>query len=77
MDYKLDLPPSSWIYLVFLVSCLNKVIGDKTPVQTILIELDEEGKIILEHKKIIETRIKKLRNQSIIEYFIKWNNLLV
>ena len=77
MSYKLEFPAFSWVHPIFLVSCLNKVIGDKTPVQTILIELDEEGKIILEHKKIIETRIKKLRNQSIIEYFIKWNNLLV
>ena len=44
MAYKLELPASSRVHLVFHVSCLKKVIGDKIPVQTILPELDEEGK---------------------------------
>ena len=47
---------------VFHVSCLKKVICDKTLVQNIFLELDEEGKIILEPKKISEIRIKKLWN---------------
>ena len=42
MAYKLELPPSSHIHLVFHVSCLKKVIGDKISVQTMLPELDEE-----------------------------------
>jgi len=41
---------------VFHVSCLNKVIGDKILVQTILLELDEEGKIILEPEVVTETK---------------------
>ena len=48
MTYKLGLPASSQVHLVFHVSCLNKVIGENLQVQTILLELDEEGKIILE-----------------------------
>ena len=44
MAYKLDLPTYSQVHLVFHVSCLKKVIGDKLPVQTIFPELDEEGK---------------------------------
>ena len=60
---------------VFHVSFLKKVIGDKIPVQTILSELDEEGKIILEPEAIIETRTRQLRNRSISEYLIKWKNL--
>jgi hypothetical protein len=44
MDYKLELPPSSCVHLVFHVSFLKKVIGDKIPVQTILPEINEEGK---------------------------------
>ena len=35
----------------------------------------EEGKIIWELEQIIETRTKQLRNQTIIEYLIKWENL--
>jgi hypothetical protein len=36
MTYKLELPASSQVQPVFHVSCLNKVIGDKIPIQTIL-----------------------------------------
>ena len=46
MAYKLELPAVSRVHPVFHVSCLKKVIGDKLPIQTILLELDEEGKII-------------------------------
>ena len=42
MAYKLDLLASSRVHLVFHVSCLKKAIGDSLPVQTILLELDEE-----------------------------------
>ena len=52
-----------------------KVIGDKLLVQTILPELDEEGKIILEPEAVMETRTRQLRNRSISEYLIKWKNL--
>ena len=75
MAYKLELPVSSRVHPVFHVSCLNKVIGDKIPVQTIFPEVDEEGKIILELEVVIETRIRHLRNRSISEYLIKWKNL--
>jgi len=40
-----------------------------------LLELDEEGKIILDPEEITETRIRQLRNRSISEYLIKWKNL--
>lgn len=75
MSYKLELPASSRVHPFFHVSCLKKVIGDKIPIQTILLELDEEGKIILEPEVVIVTRIRQLRNRSISEYLIKWKNL--
>ena len=75
MAYKLELPASSQVYLVFHVSCLKKIIGDKIPVQTILPELDEEGKTILEPEAVMETITRELRNRSISEYLIKWKNL--
>jgi hypothetical protein len=40
-----------------------------------LLELDEEGKIILEPKSITEKRIRQLRNRSISKYLIKWRKL--
>ena len=36
MTYKLELPISSWVHPVFHLSYLNKVIGDKVSIQTIL-----------------------------------------
>ena len=42
---------------------------------TILPELDEEGKIILELEAVMETSTRQLRNRSISEYLIKWKNL--
>jgi hypothetical protein len=47
------------VHLVFHVSCLKKVINDMIPVQSIFRELDEEGKIILEPKIVIETLMKQ------------------
>jgi hypothetical protein len=58
MAYKLDLPASLRVHPVFHVSCLKKAIGDKIPIQTILPELDEEGKIILEPEVITDTIIR-------------------
>jgi hypothetical protein len=76
MASKLELPASSRVHPGFHVSCLKKVIGDKIPIQNILPELEEEGKIILEPKAITDTRICQLRNSSISEYLIKWRKLL-
>ena len=53
----------------------NNVPSSKLPVQTMLQELDEEGKFILEPEEITEIRTRQLRNRSILEYLIKWKNL--
>ena len=58
MAYKLELPASSRVHPVFHVSCLNKVIGDKIPVQKKFLELDEEGKIILALEPVTKTRTR-------------------
>ena len=75
MEYKLELPASLRVHLVFHVSCLERVIGDKLPVQTIFPELDDQGKTILEPEAVTETRTRQLQNRSILEYLIKWKNL--
>jgi hypothetical protein len=71
----LELPTSSRVHPFFHASYLKKIIGQKIPVQTIFLELDEEGKIILELKAITDIRILQLRNRSISEYLIKWRKL--
>ena len=60
---------------VFHVQCLKKVIGENLLVQTILPELNDEGKIIFESEVVTETKTRQLRNRSISEYLIKWKNL--
>jgi len=45
------------------------------PIQTIVPEIEEEGKIILEPGAVTEIRTPQLRNRSISEYLIKWKNL--
>ena len=75
MAYKLELLASSRVHPIFHVSCLKKVIGEIILVQTILPELDEEGKIILEPEAVMEKRTRQLWNRSISEYLIKWKNL--
>ena len=75
MAYKLELPATSWVHPLFHVSCSKKVIGDKLPIQTILSELDDKEKIILEPEVVKQTRTRQLRNQSISEYLIKWKNI--
>ena len=77
MEYKLKLSAYSRVHPIFHVSCLKKVIGDKIPVQIILLELEEEYKIILEPEAITDTRIFQLRNRSISKYLIKWRKLLL
>ena len=75
MVYKLELPTSSRVHPIYHVSCLKNIIGEKLPVQTILLELDEEGKTIFEPEAVTEARTRQLRNRSISEYLIKWKNL--
>ena len=75
MAYKLELPVSSRVHPVFHASCLKKVIRENLPVQTIFLELFEEGEIILEPKAVMKTITQQLQNRSISEYLIKWKKL--
>ena len=77
MVYKLEFPPSSHVDPVFHVSGLKKVIENNIPVKIILLDINEEGKIILELETILETRIKHLQNRAITEYLMKCKNLPV
>jgi len=63
MEYELELLASSRVHLIFHVSSLKKVIGNKLPFQTILYELDEEGKIMMEPESVMKIRTAQLRNR--------------
>ena len=70
MDYKLELPASSWAQPVFHVSCLNMLIGDKIPIQMVFLELDEEGKVILELEKSVKQGPNNYEIGSIMKHLI-------
>jgi hypothetical protein len=67
MVFKLEFHSYSRVHTIFHVSFLKKVINNKITVQTILPEINEGGKVILEPQTIFETRIKQLINLAITE----------
>ena len=71
MEYELDFP-SSHIHKVFHVSYLKKVLGQTLSVQNFFLELDEEGKLILEQENVVDWNSISIRNRTIMEYLIKW-----
>ncbi|KAH9303213.1 hypothetical protein KI387_014796, partial [Taxus chinensis] len=73
--YELELPEHSKIHNVFHVSCLKRALGQHIAPSTDLPPLDDEGKLVLEPKFIIEVRQKKLRNRVITEYLVRWKDL--
>ena len=54
---------------------MEKALGQKTIVSTKLLPLDDEGKLVLIPKEVLDTREKRLRNRSIIENLVKWKGL--
>jgi hypothetical protein len=69
--YKLALPTTSKIHLMFHVSCLKKVVGQNCRVQTILPELDE-GSMWLQTEAVLNNREHHVRGRTIKEVLIKW-----
>jgi hypothetical protein len=72
--YKLALPTTFKIHLVFHVSCLKKVVGRNYKVQTILPELDEEGSVWIQPEVVLNTCEHQLCGITIKEVLIKWKD---
>jgi len=73
--YELELLECSKIHNVFHVLCLKKALGQYISPSPKLPPLDEEGKLILVPKVILDVRERKLRSRSITEYLIHWKDL--
>ena len=74
--YTLDIPNKWKLHDDFHVSCLKKKLGPTVHIQTKLPLLDEEGRLILLPKGILEVRTKFLRSRIINEYMITWKKFL-
>jgi hypothetical protein len=75
--YKLELLEGSRIHNVFHVSCLKKAVGQFINTSEELPPLDEEGKLELVPKEILEFRESRLRSRVIREYLFRWRGLPV
>jgi hypothetical protein len=73
--YELEVPEASRIHNVFHVSFLTKALGQHVVSSTNLPPLDKEGHLILVPKQILAFREKRLRNNTVNEYFIRWKDL--
>ena len=73
--YELELPPSSHGHPIFHVSCLKKVTSTNIRAQIALLELDNEGSIMLEMEEILNNRTRQLHSRSIIEVLIQWHDM--
>eukprot|EP00253_Pinus_taeda_P033854 PITA_33854 len=72
--YKLVLPLTSKIHLVFHVSCLKKVMGNNCRIQTSLPELDEEGSLWFQPDQALDTCEIHLHGYTIKEVLVKWKD---
>lgn len=73
--YEIELPADSRIHNVFHVSCLKKALGQHIVASLDLPPLDEEGKLTLVPKEIMEVRERRLRSRVIREYLVHWMGL--
>jgi hypothetical protein len=74
VDYKLALPSTSKIHLVFHVSCLKKFVSQNSRFQTIVSKLDEEGSLWIEREVFLNNREHNLCGYTIKEMLIKWKD---
>jgi hypothetical protein len=72
--YQLDLHSHSKLHLVFHVSFLKKVIGNKCQTQTNLPKLDEEGSIWIQPQAFLDQRERRLRQRTIKEVLFQWKD---
>jgi hypothetical protein len=75
VSYEIEFPPGSKIHNVVHVSGLKKSLGQQVEFIEEIPPIDEEDQLILIPEDVLEFKEKRLRNKSLKEYLIKWNNL--
>lgn len=72
--YKLDLPPTSAIHIVFHVSLLKQKLGDHV-VPIIELPSREDEEILMAPQEVLQTREIIRGGQQVSQLLIKWKNL--
>jgi hypothetical protein len=75
--YKLDLPSSSQIHLVFHVSCLKLKLGQHTTPLPTLPPVNLAGEIRPEPEAVISRRMIKKGARAVIEVLVRWKGAAV
>ncbi|KAH9723902.1 hypothetical protein KPL70_007302 [Citrus sinensis] len=73
--YKLQLPASARVHLVFHVSLLKKAMGDLSENSSNIPPIDDEGVLMLEPAEILVTRWLKRGGKFIEQSLVRWNKL--
>lgn len=73
--YRLELPVTSQIHTVFHVSQLKEYHPDFTPVFTELPKLPALDTVNTEPESILDRRMMKKGNASVVQVLIKWTNM--
>ena len=73
--YKLQLPLTSKLHLVFHVSLLKNKIGTKIVPNIAPPEVNEDGQPLVYPAAILDKRILKRNNQAVTQLLVQWSNL--
>ena len=72
--YELQSPDDSKVHNVFYVSRLKGALGHHVRPSPILPPLDDKGRLELILEAILDIRERKLRQRTIHEFLVKWQN---
>ncbi|XP_040988948.1 uncharacterized protein LOC121236566 [Juglans microcarpa x Juglans regia] len=75
--YKLNLPTFSRIHPLFHVSCHKRKLGQHITPLPSLPPVDHKGNVQPKPEAILDRRMKKFRNQVVIEVLIRWGGTLL
>ncbi|KAH0781752.1 hypothetical protein KY290_001350 [Solanum tuberosum] len=75
VSYKLGLPPSSKVHLVFHVSLLKNKVGSRVVVQSTLPITNGEGQFLVKPVAILQRQLVQMENSTVVKLLIQWFSL--
>lgn len=73
--YKLQLPPTAKVHLVFYVSLLKKRIGSINVIPSELPLFDDDRKVLIQSVADLTGRLVKKNNSPVDQLLIQWSHL--